>query len=149
MVGDNHLHAQRARPVDLLKGRNARVDRDDQPDALGVNGVHRPDAQAVALAQAVGNIINNIGSLSTEIPGQQAGRCDAVHIVIAEDRDLLSPADRAPHHLDRARHIGQPHRIVQRGRITGQEGARLLRGADPAGTERCCRQRRKTAGGRE
>ena len=57
VVGDNDLHAKLPRERDLLVRRDARIHRDHQARAPAIKLLHRLPRQAVALAQAVRDII--------------------------------------------------------------------------------------------
>ena len=54
MVGDDQIDAEFARAPRRLAGADAAVDRDDQPDAVGVQPLDRRRLQAVAVPQPLG-----------------------------------------------------------------------------------------------
>ncbi len=70
--------------------------------------------QAVALFEAGRDIAHDVRALPAQEVRQQAGRRDAVDIIVAEDADLLPPVDRPAHTLRRLVHIEQRERVGQR-----------------------------------
>ena len=149
VVGDHHLHAQLARGCDLRIRRDTGVHGDQQARALLIELLHRLAGQAVAFAQAVGDVVFAHRAAAAQVIHHDAGGGDAVHIVVAVNNDMFAPPDRAADHRGRFIHIGQQERIVQAGTVTAQVIRRCLRGIDPARREHCGRQRRIAAFTRE
>ena len=72
----------------------------------------RRDIQAVSLAVSVRNIKIDLCALFAQI-GQKNGRGgDAIHVVIAENRDLLMLLDGVADDGDRLSHILHQHTII-------------------------------------
>ena len=92
---------------------DAAVDRDDQLHALGVQPFDRRRLQAVAVAQPLGNEVDDVAAEHLERAPQDHGGGDAVDVVVAVDRDPLAPRERPLEPLDRRVHAGEPERIVQ------------------------------------
>lgn len=78
----------------LVIGRDAAVDRHDQLHALLFERVDGDGVQPVALFKAGRDIAGHMAALAAQILRQQAGRRNAVDVVIAEDGDMLAPGKR-------------------------------------------------------
>ena len=112
VVGDDEVHPQRGGQVGLLHGGDAAVHGDDELHTLGVETLHSGGAQAVTLLHPVGDVGSDGRPQGAEVVGQQAGGGDAVHIVIAIDRDVLSAVYGGPDARHGSVHIPQKKRVV-------------------------------------
>ena len=95
VVGDDKIDAERRGVGRLVHARDTAVDRDDQRHAgLGkcADGV---TAEAVALFDAAGDVHRHIRAARAEIIGEKTGGGDAVHVVVAKDRELFAALQRA------------------------------------------------------
>ena len=116
MVGDDEINAQLLTQLRLAHGGDAAVHGDDQLDALGVELVDSDGIQAVALLQTAGNVAHRVGAVAAEKIRQQAGGGDAVHVVVAEHGDLLTPGHGKSHPSGSLVHIRHQKRVKQ-GRV--------------------------------
>ncbi len=132
VVGDDQIEAERARVPRRVGRADAAVHRDDQDDAVGVQPIERGRLQPVAVAQALGDEVDDVGAEQLERAAQDHGRRDAVHVVVAVDGDALLARDRAENALDGHRHVGQRERVVQVVERRRQEPARQVDVAEPA-----------------
>ena len=116
MVGDDEINAQLLTQLRLAHGGDTAVHGDDQLDALGVELVNGDGIQAVALLQTAGNVAHHIRAVAAEKIRQQAGGGDAVHVVVAEHGDLLTPGHGKSHPSGSLVHIRHQKRVKQ-GRV--------------------------------
>ena len=61
--------------------------------------------QPVALLQPAGNVCDAVAAAGAEIVGQQAGRGDPIHVIVAENRDFFPARKREPDALRRPVHL--------------------------------------------
>ena len=131
VIGDDHAHAQLLRAGDLVRARDAAVHRDEQPGMRG-DLLHRRHVEAVALAVPVRNVIAGLRALLAQVGQQNGRRRHAVHVVIAEDDDLLVLRKRVPDDRNRLVHVLHAHWIVQVFHPRMQIPVDLLRRIDSA-----------------
>ena len=91
MIRDDQIHALLPAEAGLLTGGDSAVHGDDQTDALGLQTDNGLLIEAVALLDPPGDIAGDLTALAPEKLRQQAGGGDAIHIVVAKDRDVLPP----------------------------------------------------------
>ena len=132
VVGDDQIDAELARAPRGVGAADAAVDRDDQRDAVGVQPLDRRRLQPVAVLQPLGDEVHDVGAEQLERAPQDDGRRDAVHVVVAVDRDPLLARDRRQDAIDRDAHVGEQHRIVQVIERGIQEASGELRVGEPA-----------------
>jgi hypothetical protein len=113
MIRDDQIDPELAGAQRRLRAADAAVDRDDQRDAAGVQPFDRHRLQPVAVAQAFGDEVHDVGAEQFERAPQNDRRGHAVDVVVAMDRDPLASRDRAEDAIDRRPHPRQRHRIVQ------------------------------------
>ena len=89
VVGDHQLNTQLLAKLCLLHGGNAAVHCHDQLDTFCVQLSDGNGVQAVALLQSAGDVGHAIRAKAANKVRQQAGCGDAVHIIVAENGDLL------------------------------------------------------------
>ena len=114
VVGDDKLHPERAAERGLVVGRNSAVDCHDQLHILLPQAMQRHLVQAVALFEAGRDIAHDVRALPAQEVRQQAGRGDAVDVIVAEDADLLPPVDCAADAPRRLVHVQKRERVGQR-----------------------------------
>ena len=131
VVGDDHAHAQLARVRDLVRTGDAAVHGDQQLRVRSdfVDGRH---VEAVALAVPVRNVKPGLRALLAQVRQQDRRRRDAVHVVIAEDDDLVTPRDAVPDDRNGFVHVLHAHGIMQQRPVRMQVFLDALRGVDPA-----------------
>ena len=127
VVGDDQIDAELARAPRRIGAADAAVDRDDQRHALGVQPIDRRRLQAVAVAQPLGDEVDDVAAEHLERAPQDHGRRDAVDVVVAVDGDALLARERLLEALDRAVHVGEPERIVELIERRVQEPRRVAR----------------------
>ena len=113
VVGDDQVDAELARPPRRFDAADAAVDGNDQRDAVGVQPLDGRRLQAVAVAQPLGNEMDDVAAEHLERATEDDGRRDAVDVVVAVNGDPLAAGDGLLEPLDRRRHAGQLERIVQ------------------------------------
>ena len=135
MIDHDHREPGVRRHRERGEGGRAAVDRDDEPDALGLEAQKGRRIRAVALLEAVGDVDADGHAEGGEEALQKCGRGSTIDIVIPEDADRL-----ARHHgVGDARggtlHVAQVEGVGQKRAERGvQEGLRLLE-ADAAPRE--------------
>ena len=142
VVGDHQLHPQGGSAGRLLHGGDAAVHRDDEAHPLAPEGGHRLPVEAVALLHPVGDVGDHRPPLPAEEVGEQAGGGDAVHVVVAVDRDMFPRRQRPAHPRRGPVHVLHEKRVQELAPAGVQKGAGLLRGVQPAGAEGQRRQGR-------
>ena len=115
MVGDHHVDVRPAGRVHGIVAVGAAIHGDDQTQArIGLDDLFDlVGLQTVSFLQAVRYIIGDHGAGLFEKLVQQNGRCDAVHVVVAENQDLLPVPDGFCDALRGGAHVGQGERIAQ------------------------------------
>ena len=89
VVGDDQVDSQLFAQPGLLQGGDTAVHRHDQPYTGLMQLTDGDLIQAVALLQSAGDVGNTIRFLLPQQVGQQTGGGDAVHVIVAENGDLL------------------------------------------------------------
>ena len=112
VIGHNHLDTGFLGASDFLQRGNAVIHRDDQLDPGGYDHFHRLHRKAVALIEALRDIIANIGALALQIFIQQHRCGNAVTIVIAENKDFFAVLHRPAHNGGCLFHIMQRQRVT-------------------------------------
>ena len=115
----------------------------DQAHALLVQCGQRGGVDAVALVVAAGDVGDAAQALAVQIIGQQAGGGDAVHVIVAVDRDRFARVDRPAQPRDRAVHVAQQHRVVQGFDAAVKQARRILRLCHAAQAQNGGQQRRQ------
>ena len=133
VVGDDHVHAQGVGEVHLLHAGDAAVHGDQQPGALLVQALDGVAAQAVAVLDAAGDIVQHVGAPALQVVHQDAGGGDAVHVVVTEHGDLLVSGQRLLHPRHGLVHVGHEEGAVGQALLVLQEGGGLLHGPDAPG----------------
>ena len=144
MVGDDQIDAVFAGATCGVGAANAAVDRDDQRDAVGMQPIDGRRLQAVPILDPFGEEVHDVGAEQLERPAKDHRGGDAVHVVVAVDRDPLPPADSRENPIDRRPHVGQRHRIVKMIDRGVQEAVRQFRVAQAALAQQASDHRRNT-----
>ena len=113
MVGDDDAHAGRVDMGDLLDGGRAGIDGDEQAHALLAELVDGGNMQAVALRQAVGDIIKAVRAQRAQRVDQDNGGGHAVDVVVAVNGDAFALCDGIAEDRDGFRQIAQRSGIEQ------------------------------------
>ena len=96
VVGDHQVDAQTGAQLGFLHGGDATVHRDDQGDTLFFQLVDGNGVQTVAFLQPSGDVGDAMHTKAAQKMGEQAGGGDAIHIVVTENGDRLTPLHGEP-----------------------------------------------------
>ena len=113
VIGDDEVHAKFTRAAGRVGAADAAVHRDDQPDALAVETFDGCRLQAVAVAEPFRDEVDDLAPEKLQRTAQDDRRGDAIHIVVAMDRDALVASQSRFDSGDRGGHVGELERIVQ------------------------------------
>src|SRR3989442_14578472 len=94
VIGDDQVDANLTRAPGGVDAANAAVHRNHEPYTVGVETIERLRLEAVAVAQALGNEVTDVGAEHLERAPQNHGGRNAVDIVVAVNGDLFLPLDR-------------------------------------------------------
>ena len=125
VVGDDQIHAQLFAQLSLGHGGNAAVHGDDELNPLVVKLVQGNGVQTVALLQPTGDVADTAAAVAAEKVRQQAGGGNAVHVIVAEDRDFFLVFDGQRHpsggqsHVRHQKGVGQGSVAIQIGLCLG------------------------------
>ena len=133
VVGDDHVHAQRVGEVHLLHAGDAAVHGDQQPHALVVQTPDGVAAEAVAVLDAAGDVVQHVGAPALEIVHQNAGGGDAVHVIVPEHRHAFAAVQRPADALHRLVHVRHQEGAEGQPVLPFQKCGGLLRRLHPAG----------------
>ncbi len=96
VIGDDHVHAETLRLLDLGDSRDSAVDGENELHALlGELGDCR-GRNPVTLLEPAREMPDDVGTELTERQRRERRRADAVDVVVAMDTDPLPPFDRQP-----------------------------------------------------
>ena len=115
VVGNDQVHAQLLAQLSLGYGGNAAVHGDDELNPLVVELVQGDGVQTVAFFQAAGDVADTAASVAAEKVRQKAGGGNAVHVIVAEDRDFFLVFDGQRHSSGGQRHIRHQEGVGQGG----------------------------------
>ena len=113
MVGDDQIDPKLPAERRLGIGGDAAVNGDDELHALLFERVDGERVQAVALLQPRGNIAGHMSAEPAQKLGHQAGRRDAVHVIVAEHADMLLFVQRPLHARAGRLHVEQLEGVAQ------------------------------------
>ena len=147
MVGDDEVEAERFGFLGRGKGANACVDRDDEADARGGGFGQAHILDAVALADAMRNVVADLGGKAggrAALDGglEQNGCSGAVHVVVAIDKNGLGAVKGTLDAGDGGGHAEHQARVVQVFEARGEKAAGLILRGDAA------RRQQRSDGGR-
>ena len=138
VIGDDDVEPELARAPDLLHGRDAAVDGQDEPTTFLRKAFERLAADAVAFVEATRQVPLDLGAELTQHEHGEHRGADPVDVVVAVHADPLPGGDRGANPLDGLGHVPEQEGIVQ-GLFAGQEGPRHLGVAVAAPDEHACR----------
>ena len=106
VIGNDQAHAGRAAPGDV-NGVGPAIAGDHEARAARVQLFERLSVQAVAFGEPVGNVGDDVGANRPQPACERHARGNAVGVVVAVDRDPLTPMDGIGNQLARDRHVLQ------------------------------------------
>ena len=124
MICDDDVDCEFVRAAHHLRCTDPGVDANHERYTVSRASIHRGGLDAVAFFQPVWNREANGAPRHLEGSLQNDGGGDAVHVVIAVDADFLAVSQGALDTLQRAIHIEQARRRVQRIQTRMQERMR-------------------------
>ena len=113
VVRNHQVQPQLPAQLRLLYGGDAAVHGDNELDPFALQLPDGDGVQAVALLQPPGDVAQTVGPLPTQKVCQKAGGGDAVHVVVAEDRNPLLVFKGLPHPGHGLVHIPQKEGVWQ------------------------------------
>src|SRR5215831_608701 len=129
MIDDNGVKAKPLRFGERLDAGGPAIDRHKQPRAARGKGADGFDVRTIALKNAIRNVDQGFDPSNAQEAREQRRRGCAVHIVVAEDRDLFAAHDRvgdtARRRLHIDDHIGVRHQPLDGGIEIGLDGVNL------------------------
>ena len=133
VVGDHKVHADLPGVAGLLHAGDAAVHGDDQRHALVPQAPQGVPAQAVAVLDPPGDVLQAVRPPGAEVVHHKHGGGDAVHVVIAEYRHPLPGGQGPADALHRPVHVPHEQGGPEQPLLPLQEGGGLLRGGDAPG----------------
>ena len=119
VVGDDDLHAEFIGQLDLVEAGDAAIDGDHQLGAALGQLADGVGVEAVALIDAVGDVIIDLCAEDFQQVPQDGHAGDAVHVVIAVDGDFFPVRDRALDVFGGLRDAVHRFRLDQVGQLGG------------------------------
>jgi hypothetical protein len=132
MVGDDQVDAGLAGPGREGLGPDAAIDADDEAGAAGPDDVQMLGLDAVAVLQPLGNEVVDVAAQRRQGLVQHDRREDPVHVVVAEDEDLLPGRDGRLEAPDGGLHVLEKKGVEGIVHGPAQEPAGRGRVAEPA-----------------
>ena len=93
VVRDDQVDAELARPPRRFDAADAAVDRNDQRHAVGLQPLDGCRLEAVAVAQPLGDEMDDVAAEHLERATEDHRRRDAVDVVVAVNGDALAAGD--------------------------------------------------------
>ncbi len=93
VIRDDQVESELARAPRRFGAANAAVDRHDHVHAFGVQPLERRRLQAVAVAQPLGNEVDDLRAEQLQRAAQNHRRGDAVDVVVAVHGNALAARD--------------------------------------------------------
>ena len=122
VVGDDEVEAEAAGGFCFSEGAHAGVDGDDEAHAVGIGGFKDAGLQAVALAEAMGDVKAGIAAEHFDGGLEQDDCGGAVDVVVAVEQDGLAGGDGVLEALDGSGHAEHEKGIVEVGDFRIEEG---------------------------
>ena len=135
MIGDDEVKPEALRTLSFGKGAHARVDSDDEANAVGVCGFEHRRLQPVALAQPVRNMKAHHAAQHLDRRLEKHDGGGAVDVVIAVKQDGLPACDGCFHAFHGGLHPQHQQRIVQLSHFRIEKCEGFAGGADAARDE--------------
>ena len=107
VVADDHVEPQVGRVRERALVRRAAVGGHHDACPGGAQAAERARVEPVALAAAVRDVEQRLGAELAQAEHELGGARDAVHVVVAVDRDRLAGRQRVGQPRGRARHVLQ------------------------------------------
>ena len=128
MVDHDDVDPARREPRDRLDRRGAAIDREEQLRRVLLDAAfHAVPRESVAFLHPQRQEGRDVARAEpAQHAGQQRGRGDAIHVIVAEDDDALLRGDRRLDALRRAPQSGEHERIAERLQARIEERADLL-----------------------
>src|SRR5579872_5662469 len=93
MVGDDAVDPECRRPIHHRKGPDARIDADNERNTVTPSLLDDRFAHSIAVANAMWNVLVNVGANEREAHPQNHDGQRAIYIVISIDQDFFFPLD--------------------------------------------------------
>ena len=143
MVHHHRLGAVRAGDRERLDAGRPAVDRDDQLRAVPGEALDSRGVGAVAFGHAVGDVGARLEAVRAQEMRDEGARAGAVHVVVAEHRDLLAALDRIGKPGGPLVHVAQAAGVRHQRLDAGIEHDRNLVEADPARRQHAAQELRQ------
>ena len=124
VVGDHDRDAPLSCAIDGIDGRDAAVDRDDQPEALIREAFDGLGCEPVALDEAARQKRLDLGPEQAKREQRERGRADPIDVVVTVHDDAGAARDRALDQLACLGHRAEQEGVVER-RLAVEVGERL------------------------
>ncbi len=134
VVGDDEVDAERGAQRGLLDRGDAAVDRDDELHALPGEKADGGLVEAIAFFDPAGDVAGTLRALPAQKISQQAGRGDAVDVVVAVYSDVLAAFKGKLDTRGGVCHASEQHWVAER-IVRGEKSERFFRRAVPAAAE--------------
>ena len=132
MVGDHHIHADGAGKGHLLHAGDAAVHGHQQRGAALAQSFDGLAAEAVAVLDPAGDVVYHFSPAAFQIIHHNAGGGDAVHVIVAENGDLLTVGKGLGDPLHSLVHVPHQERGMGQRCFLGQELRRRFRAVHAA-----------------
>ena len=126
MVGHHHVHADGAGKGHLLHAGDTTVHGHQQRGAALAQPLDGVAAQPVAVLDPARDVVYHMGAAALQIVNQNTGGGDAVHVIVAENGDLLAVCDGLGDPRRRLVHIPHQKRGMAQRRFLRQKIGRIL-----------------------
>ena len=144
MVCNHEIETETPGENRLFRGGYAAVNGDDEGTALFPESLQGRGVQTVPFVTAVGDVPAAIHPAASQIVREKAGGGDAVHVIVAVDRDTFLLLNRPENPVAGFLHPQDSKRIQQAGRSRAVERVCPGRRDNSAGSENLCQQSRNT-----
>ena len=141
VIGYDHVDPDRTGIFGLFHAGDSAVHRDDERNALLTKPVYGVGVYPVALRAPVRDIDLAFQTQALQIIRQQAGRCDAVHIVVPVYGHVLLFGRGSLQSADRRVHVDQRKGIGQQLSAAAQKGPGFVRVVQTAQMQHGCQKR--------
>ena len=145
VVGNHKIEAEALGKNRLFRGGYAAVNGDDEGAALFPEPLQGRGVQTVTFVTAVGDVPAAIHTAASQIVRKKAGGGDAIHVIVAVDRDTFLLLNRPENPVAGFLHPQYAERIQQTGRSRAVERVCPGRRDNSAGSENLCQQSRNTS----
>ena len=105
MVRHHHIHTDGGGKIHLLHAGDTAIHSDHQVNAPVVQGTHGVHGEAIAILDAAGDIVTDPSAAAAQIIHQDGGGGDAIHVIVAENGDMLATLQGAADTADGSVHV--------------------------------------------